>query len=379
MSSKTSRARKVPLRQPAVSPSLTSIFSSLTQTSNGSSGSSSTVTQESVFRGKHRSQKSSSGRRLSSQPKKSNRKESTSTSVESEKPNVFAFMEEEDEDGDGAEEADTVGELKTEAEPVMPIEEEPVEVIQERVLPVAPSPPISAEIPFAPGVLDRAPASRPLSMASLHSDSGISIRSSSPEPLPPVQTRKTASKSAFRSSNRSRQAMRARSTSSTTSTSSQNSAQQYDEAPELFYPRVTGSTNHVQDMNSQNNVPEQHDRIKTISFKVRRVKPPQPSKSGYDLLASSLSTVDEDGLKPIYRRFEALNNRVLLILQDEIVTMENDLAVMDQRIAEAEGPISRPISRRSEFIDPTPLQQQRMALCGFLVTKLHQYSLSDPY
>ncbi|KAJ5489870.1 hypothetical protein N7453_010695 [Penicillium expansum] len=80
--------------------------------------------------------------------------------------------------------------------------------------------------------------------------------------------------------------------------------------------------------------------------------------SGYGLLASHLtkSTSEESGsFPPLYRRFETINHRVLLHLQDEISQMEEDLHTLDEYeemhrvdMAEQEGAKPLPASRRRD-------------------------------
>ena len=120
------------------------------------------------------------------------------------------------------------------------------------------------------------------------------------------------------------------------------------------------------------------------------------SPSGYSLLASSISTSNPSSdavLRPIYRKFETLNNRILLYLQDEICEMEQDLQELDEAIALEEermlkgGLPSHPSvglgkslgkgrreSRRQECKFPSQLQWVRQELMGRLVGKVGQYS-----
>ena len=124
------------------------------------------------------------------------------------------------------------------------------------------------------------------------------------------------------------------------------------------------------------------------------------SSSGYSLLASSISTWNPSSdavLRPIYRKFETLNNRILLYLQDEICEMEQDLQELDEAIATEEermlkgglpshpgvglGKASRKRrreSRRQECKFPSQLQWARQELMGRLMGKVSQYSMSFP-
>lgn len=110
--------------------------------------------------------------------------------------------------------------------------------------------------------------------------------------------------------------------------------------------------------------------------------------SGYGLLASHLtkSTSEESGsFPPLYRRFETVNHRVLLHLQDEISQMEEDLHVLDEYeemhrvdIAEQEGAKPLPASRRRDAQSQaySSLHYRRMDLMSALIQKTEQYSKS---
>ena len=136
------------------------------------------------------------------------------------------------------------------------------------------------------------------------------------------------------------------------------------------------------------------------SFETSHQHAPEMSKKtsmGYDLLAYRL-TLEETSpgsrLKPMYRKFERLNHRVLLHLQSEICELEEELKMLDnwvsqsnfnnqqhqqqhQREREANHPTSSPSSTRSA--DPlydAELQYRRTELLGRIFIKLGQYSMS---
>lgn len=109
----------------------------------------------------------------------------------------------------------------------------------------------------------------------------------------------------------------------------------------------------------------------------------EPDASGYDLLASRLCSSQErahNSLPPIYRRFERLNHRILLQLQDEIAEMEEDLQYMDradafERTAQ-HGPVV-PASRRLDWQwRGSELHSRRLELLGRIYLKVEQYSMS---
>lgn len=370
MSSRAPRTRKQPVKKKPVSPSLTSLFSSLTQSSSGSN---STVTQESMLWGKHSSSKQGAVKRSAAQHKKS-KKEPLRKSIEEEpRPNVFAFMES---DGEGE---DVVGDLPSDSDGgFLPINGT-TGMAPQYSIPFAPSPPVSSSLPAVSEAYEQSISARPLSFTSLHSDSGISIRSSSPDRPSPIMTQKVPKRSVVeRVSTRSKPRARGNSNSSAASSVGPGQVRyQWEGAPESFYAQAvkTAAPPPQKAKPSPNMVSVRKDSSK----KLRRAKvsgpgePIWPDKGGYDFLASNISADVEEAPKPLYRRFETLNNRILLVLQDEITTMENDLAVMDQRIAETER--AAPSSRRAELRAPTPLQWQRMQLCGMLIPKLSHYSM----
>ncbi|KAJ5293884.1 hypothetical protein PENANT_c002G01623 [Penicillium antarcticum] len=108
--------------------------------------------------------------------------------------------------------------------------------------------------------------------------------------------------------------------------------------------------------------------------------------SGYGLIASHITKSnqeDKPGFPPLYRRFESVNHRVLLHLQDEISQMEEDLHTLDEyeemhRIgtAEQEGTKPLPASRRrdSQAQVYSSLHYRRMDLMGALIQKTEQYN-----
>lgn len=84
----------------------------------------------------------------------------------------------------------------------------------------------------------------------------------------------------------------------------------------------------------------------------------------------------EPALKPIYRRFEALNHRLLLHLQDELSELEEQL----HRLDTADTQTRRlqncilPASRRAEYLAGGELQWHRTDILGKIGFKLGQYS-----
>jgi hypothetical protein len=110
--------------------------------------------------------------------------------------------------------------------------------------------------------------------------------------------------------------------------------------------------------------------------------------SGYASLASKLDSSDKDTtnnkLAPVYRRFENVNHRILLYLQDEISQMEEELQLMDEydathraSIAEEDGSHPEPASRRMDVEAArhfSGFHARRTELLERLMYKTNQYS-----
>ena len=114
--------------------------------------------------------------------------------------------------------------------------------------------------------------------------------------------------------------------------------------------------------------------------------------TGYELLATRLSSYNnsleiEDGaIKPIYRKFGALNHRLLLHLQDELSELEEQLHRLDNQDTQFRrvGPAGRvvPASRRAAAMQGGELQWHKTDVLGRIGFKLAQYSTSffpSPY
>lgn len=106
------------------------------------------------------------------------------------------------------------------------------------------------------------------------------------------------------------------------------------------------------------------------------------TKIGYELLAHKLSELKkgrkDDAVVPAYRKFEELNHRVLLHLQDEISELEEELRQLDQEIAEASPGAQtgqrHPASRRGDSQFGNDLHRRRIDILGQVFLKLEQYS-----
>jgi len=104
--------------------------------------------------------------------------------------------------------------------------------------------------------------------------------------------------------------------------------------------------------------------------------------TGYELLATRLShsnvESEEAKIKPMYRKFEALNHRLLLHLQDEIGELEERLHRLDHadtqsRTAGNTGAVV-PASRRASQAAGGELQWHKTDILGRIGFKLAQYN-----
>lgn len=138
---------------------------------------------------------------------------------------------------------------------------------------------------------------------------------------------------------------------------------------------------------------DQHLRSQTI---ISPADPTQTTLVGYEALAAKLSSSsvtpdepdDNPPLRPLYRKFEHLNHRVLLYLQDEITELESELRRYDEAIAQASAKAlgqaggkdtkQLPVSRRAEAKVGTEAHHRRVELLGRIYMKTGQYSESPP-
>lgn len=107
--------------------------------------------------------------------------------------------------------------------------------------------------------------------------------------------------------------------------------------------------------------------------------------TGYELLATKLAShsstdVGELRIKPIYRKFEALNHRLLLHLQDELVDLEEQLHRLDHADTQSRRMDRHivPASRRAAEQAGGELQWHKTDVLGRIGFKLAQYSMSHP-
>ena len=229
---------------------------------------------------------------------------------------------------------------------------------------------------------------------SLHSDSGISVRSSSPDQSSPITQHKLPTVFDEPDTQQDPQ-----------DSQDSYSMERYDfqftpdpatdrnlafghnhwpvfrtddsQCPEAYYapspPTIAQTTNDAGVELSEMS-PRLPRRLTRNVLPKERTRP-KASKTGYEFLASNIHSHDDALLKPIYRKFETLNNRMLLFLQDELSEMEEQLKDLDDAIALEEQTSSRgPASRRAEAKLPSQLQWHRLDLLGRSFAKIDQYS-----
>jgi hypothetical protein len=119
------------------------------------------------------------------------------------------------------------------------------------------------------------------------------------------------------------------------------------------------------------------------------VTPPDVTRTtaaGYELLANKLSETPKKSsslrkagtVVPMYRKFEHLNHRVLLHLQDEVCELEEELRYLDESIVQMsprdDAGHAYPASRRGDARFGSELHYKRTELLGRIFQKLGQYS-----
>jgi len=106
--------------------------------------------------------------------------------------------------------------------------------------------------------------------------------------------------------------------------------------------------------------------------------------TGYEALASKLSnhSAKSSSIKPIYRKFERLNHRLLLHLQDELAELEEQLHMLDNADTQYRSRFDAsgteihilPASRRAAAHAGGDLEWHRMDLINKIAFKLGQYN-----
>jgi hypothetical protein len=106
--------------------------------------------------------------------------------------------------------------------------------------------------------------------------------------------------------------------------------------------------------------------------------------TGYEALASKLSNhgTKSSGIKPIYRKFEGLNHRLLLHLQDELAELEEQLHMLDNADTKSRSRLDAngtdiriyPASRRAAAHVGGELEWHKIELINKISYKLGQYN-----
>ncbi|KND89395.1 hypothetical protein TOPH_06051 [Tolypocladium ophioglossoides CBS 100239] len=101
----------------------------------------------------------------------------------------------------------------------------------------------------------------------------------------------------------------------------------------------------------------------------------KPPMSGYQLVAAKLvGGLGGPPVTPLYRRFEALNHRLLLYMQADLADLENELLNLDMKDTIERGYGLLPASRRQERWGSSSLALQRTEILGQIGYKLCQYN-----
>lgn len=310
-----------------------------------------------------------------------------------ERPDVFEFMEEEQADEIMAERDEIKEEDEEEAIEEGAVREEAVEKEADEVeayeleadggsaqaLPYSNSSPTRSETGASEDSQRTRVEEYILHASSFHSDSGISMGSGCSGYNSPVLSYKVPHTSS--PSTRAGDGDAAQPTRTTTSVNEETYeplGREVDEEPEAFY--APARQLHFDVPHQRPAIASRPPLPRSSNPGIRRSKPQQEcSNKGYDLLASNISSNNTTVLRPIYRRFEAFNNRRLLYLQDEITEMEEELRELDTAIAQESGAMGHRIaSRREEARVPSQLQWRRLELLTRSFAKIEQYSKLKP-
>ncbi|PQE20611.1 hypothetical protein CJF30_00001937 [Rutstroemia sp. NJR-2017a BBW] len=357
-----SRAR---LTSPSVISNLT-CMTSTTNKSSSSSGSNSTITQASMFK------------RPTPSKDVTTKAPPQSPAVPS-PPNVFAYLqndsdsdsdEEEDEEEADEEEADEEDDDREE-----PAEGEKVEAEEEDRWLINPAEDDYTLTSFPSHTAQDLTSSVSSASSSLHSD-GFS------EPAVDFDTdRSTSPEISVRGREDVRRPTRTRDHASIKIATQMAAANQrqnyYGPAPSFGTPSMHPTSADVNPLSPSDLTPRNPHPPSHYFPRIER-----PSITGYELLASKLSdhsgsdTVVEERIKPMYRKFEALNHRLLLHLQDEISELEEQLHRVDAADTEARRRYNEilPASRRAAAEMGGELQWHKIDILGRIGYKLAQYN-----
>ncbi|MCJ1250083.1 hypothetical protein MMC30_007309 [Trapelia coarctata] len=368
-STRNLRSRKTAIKK---KPSEASMMSSATKASNGSSGSNSTVTQESISRPKQKSKQDASKKAAVSRPshrKISSRTSNVLPSVE-EKLDVFQFLEKDDNEETDAVElegANVAYQAHLEAISASSSSSSSSSSSREHNYPVNYQRPVSYQ-PY-PDSYRHSWNHGSLPPGSFHSDSGISVRSNSPERdsqfSSPIKGKGRAGALYVQSAGIDGTGPRV--------------LEPFDQSPEMspeaYYSRPTFQ--HVE--YDPNFVHLPCHRNLDLSHEMDGHQELEASEdsniSSHNLLANKVSADGNVAFKPFYRKFETLNNRVLLHLQDEISKLESQLHQLDKAISGlGESSEEDARSTKDGLSMSVGLEWQRKELVGRIGAMLDQYN-----
>lgn len=382
---------KDPRRRHSKQSAISKALSAPSTLSVSTSGSNSTVTPDRTFRSSLRPSKRFEAKKpvaKGSDSAAAVRRASSEHHSDKENEGVFAFMEKE------GQEVDSDGDSDDE-------EEDEAEAVVDKQTSTTSAPP-NADCSFQQAMKPK-PAEASAGGAeaqaawrkkgtregSLHSDSGISVRSSSPERESPVPRHKypPVRRASSSTANVPNSAYSSHHTPVTSpeAYSPRNPAYSKDwstfgnhmEHPESYYasnrPVVTQTMQRARIAAPENSGQQPRQLVRGASHPHSPTA--KPKKPGYDILAAAIDSRGDAFLKPIYRKFETLNHRILLYLQDEICEMEGELRELDNAIAREEEIMGKTrASRRAEAKLPSSSQWRRLNLLGRSYTKVEQYS-----
>ncbi|MCJ1387038.1 hypothetical protein MMC17_010167 [Xylographa soralifera] len=366
-----SRSRRTPIRRKS---SEASMFSVVTHNSNGSNGSNTTVTPESVAKAKQQSLKPLISRKTAAtrpSKKKASRSAPTMPSVE-ERPNVFEFMVEDEEEGVGRGDAVELDGAQA-AQPL-------------RIRAASISSSSSAERTYYTRPNSTQDDQhhrwneRSFPSGSSFTDSGISVRSSSPERDSSIMCHRLLNHSP--SHGKSKEVEENRSNDAT---------DRYATSPRVLGPFGGGPDTSPEALYSMSSRPSFQDhefdnsighlpshRSNGVAHEIQDEDPTTSEDNlgfGHDHLASHISLDRATALKPIYRKFESLNNRALLHLQGEISGLEIQLENVNKAFADtskASDSGGRCVDVDSDIL--RRLRWQHTELMRQILTNLERYN-----
>lgn len=360
------------------SPSTNSVLSTMTAATGSSSGSGSTVTQRSYDSTRdHRASQTTKGSiNRGSSPGMDSTQHEQHNQRSPEKLNVFKFMIHDEAEEDHIHDVD---EPLWQSDSSSSSDNESLRPQR----PYTPTSSITRDSSESPDLSFKQIRAAPYLAESLHSDSGIFVRGSSSEGSErPDQVPHTTHASEHGldshegaplhpSAYTAHHHWQRRYSNASDYSGYHSAAPQY----QPMYP-VSSMIPYKQSRRDQECLPPTTEATASPYSKPLPIQP-----SGYDLLASELTTGSrkpESGcVFPLYRKFECLNHRILLHLQDEMSEMEEHLEKLDQAIARKDNQNdmkSQPASRRRESRHGGELEAQRTELLGRIFLKMKQYN-----